>query len=169
MKINELTQSIDEICEKLKNKQYRNIAKSHYRQLTGKKTNQEHKLVASLIQDEYSLYDISKTTIWRLLKIKKERPDLYKKVASGELKIRTAFEMINPCKTVFQKKREPEPEPDIDLAKIQKYLIKVNEGLSTNFKDMANQPTETEIKCVSVELFNLRKTLDKIYNYYFSE
>lgn len=168
MKIKELTESVDKIYDSLDNKEYYKIAQTNYKNISGSKTNQKHNLIAALIKDEYSNYDIGKITIWRLLKLKEQRPDLYKSVAEGKLKIKSAYNLMVGTNTK-QNKDNDKNTLSLDLPDVYSFLKEVNINLDKNYNNLPYTLSENDIRDIDTELFKLRKTLNKIYNYYFSD
>ena len=166
MNIKELTKEIDEITIKLGNKKYRDIISKEVISKKYNNTKQDYRIIASLLKDKYSLYGISETTIWRLLKIKDKDPAVYKEVADGKIKIKRAYNELFGVPETANKGTKIEVSAK---APAFNNLYEVLGDYLEYIKDKGKneQPPEKLLREIDNNLFKMRKEINSLLNYYY--
>lgn len=171
MKIEELTKRVDELYDKLENPKFKEKIYSGVLEKKYKNTSQKYRLIAKILKDDFSLYDISEITIWRLLKVKEKSPDLYKKISRGEIKIKTAYNEVFPKDSSHGKFSEniykfSRGEDKIDFHDILCRAEELNEILYSWKEKKTDSISEEIILKIDGELYKTRKLLQEILKYY---
>lgn len=132
------------------------------------KKNQDYKLISRILKDEMGIQDAGETTIWRLLKIREESPDLYNQIKENRISIRTAYGKLTGEDKRAAKKESPSDKQflitrgKLDFDKLIKELDYINEELDKIIDDENKQPSLKKMKQVDSQLFRIRKKLGSI-------
>lgn len=185
MKIEDVLNRVDEIDEKLNSKRYQDLIFDNVYKKKYKNTSQKYRLIAKLLNDEFSLYGISEVTIWRLLKIKNKSPELYEEIRKGECKIKSAYERLFP-KTSKNSKNTSEPDKNMiipdelgdnlskiyaepEFSDILRIVLKYNDYLKNWKHNFKNKPDVDALIKIGDELYKTRKLIYEIALYYDDE
>ena len=129
------------------------------------KKSQDYKLISRILKDEMGIQDAGETTIWRLLKIKEDSPDLYNQIKENRISIRTAF-----SKLIGEENRKAKTETDaerhklikrgkLDFSRLIEELDYIETELDKIAKDERKQPSLRKMKQADEKLFRIRKKL----------
>ena len=129
------------------------------------KKSQDYKLISRILKDEMGIQDAGETTIWRLLKIKEDSPDLYNQIKENRISIRTAF-----SKLIGEENRKAKTETDaerhklikrgkLDFSRLIEELDYIEAELDKIAKDERKQPSLRKMKQADEKLFRIRKKL----------
>ena len=58
------------------------------------KKSQDYKAISKILREEMGIQGAGETTIWRLLRIKKESPELYEQIRENKISIRYAYSKL---------------------------------------------------------------------------
>ena len=162
----ELVKRVREIHKKLQDPNYISliypeILKS---KRSSKTNNQEYKLIAEILEGDYGGTVASNITIWRILKIQQESPELYEEVAKGNISIRTAYNELNKIQEKLIKidvdKNNEVRKFDFDI--LYEELQQINKSLE-NYKNNTKESLSIQrLKQIDAELFKARKQLGGI-------
>jgi len=143
--------------EMLPERKYKNTKKS-----------QDYKLISKILKDEMGIQDAGKTTVWRLLKIREESPDLYSQIKENKISIRTAYNKLTGEDKKPAKKEKPSDKPSLvkrgklDFDKLIEELDYIDDELDKIAEDESKQPSIKKMKQVDGRLFKIRKKLGSI-------
>ena len=106
---------IDELDEKLKkDNKFKDKIYSQYLPVIKRETNKNYDAISKMIAKELNIKGYGKTTVWRILKIKETDKKYFKKIKSGEVPIKVAYNKVfnitkdeHPVKEIIIEK-EPE-------------------------------------------------------------
>lgn len=156
---------IDELSESLKNNEYKKIIiKEIQKKKKIKRDLNEYRIISYLLKIYFPDSNISDVTIWRLLKIKEKSLKDYNLIKNGSAKIKPTFNKLFEVEQNVQAQAQKYDEPDFD--KILNDLTHVNDSILVWYKHLSNEPNEKTIKKIDAKLFDLRKSFNKIYNFY---
>lgn len=162
---------LDEIAEKLeKDKEYREKMLKQIipeRKYKNTKKNQDYKIISRILKDEIGIQGVGETTIWRLLRIRKEAPDLYARIRENKISIRAAY-----SKAFGEEEKKKEEKPleqqalitrgKLDFNKLQKELELVDAELDKVIDDETRQPDLKRLKQIDTELYKIRKKIGSL-------
>ena len=98
---------LDEIIERFRNDEsYRERILEEMlpeRKYRNTKNSQEYRVISRILKDEIGIQGAGQTTVWRLLKIREEAPELYEKIKENRISIRAAYNELFPEKTPKKK------------------------------------------------------------------
>ena len=134
------------------------------------KKSQDYKLISRILKEEMGIQGVGETTIWRLLRIKEEHPEVYEQIKENRTTITAAYNKL------FEKERENKTEtkesnPDqldllkkrkLDFDKLQKELQYIEEEIDKISDDEKKQPSLKKLKQVDTQLFRLRKKIGNL-------
>ena len=134
------------------------------------KKSQDYKLISRILKEEMGIQGVGETTIWRLLRIKEEHPEVYEQIKENRTTITSAYNKL------FEKERENKTEtkesnPDqldllkkrkLDFDKLQKELQYIEEEIDKISDDEKKQPSLKKLKQVDTQLFRLRKKIGNL-------
>ncbi|MBR0420819.1 MAG: hypothetical protein IJI66_16780 [Erysipelotrichaceae bacterium] len=134
------------------------------------KKSQDYKLISRILKEEMGIQGVGETTIWRLLRIKDEYPEVYEQIKENKTTITAAYNKL------FEKERESkakikESNPDLpdllkkrklDFDKLQKELQYIEEEIDKISDDEKKQPSLKKLKQVDTQLFRLRKKIGNL-------
>nr|MBQ4458679.1 hypothetical protein [Clostridia bacterium] len=132
------------------------------------KKSQDYKLISKILKEEMGIQDAGETTIWRLLKIKEESPDLYNQIKENKISIRTAYNKLTGEDERTKKKVEQTDKPSLikrgklDFDKLIEELDYIDGELDKIADDESKQPSLKKMKQVDSQLFKIRKKLGSI-------
>lgn len=162
----ELVSRIEEIVNKLKSDNrflswtYEEILRS---KMSKETDNQIYKLISEVLKKEYGGDVASNTTIWRILKIKNESSELYKKVREGKIGIRTAFNSLRqPVDSEGENHKTYTINGNLNFDEIYEYLKELDTELSRYEYSYKNGPFIQRLKDIDTEIFNVRKRVGKL-------
>lgn len=131
------------------------------------KKNQDYKVISRILKEEMGIQGVGETTIWRLLKIRKEAPDIYAKIKENKISIRAAY-----SKAFGEEEKKKEEKPlekqalitrgKLDFNKLQKELELVDLELDKVINDETRQPSLKKLKQIDTELFKIRKKIGSL-------
>lgn len=162
MKTEDVANRVEELLLKLKNKKFKqeliNGLTAEKRKCgdKSKTSSQNFKIIAEVIKDEFSNYDISETTVYRLIKIYEKDRRLYADIANGKIKIKTAYQKLYKPKQIHKKKTVAENNDFYDIYIELKCLNERLEQL-----DLDNDAPINVLKDIDNEVFKFRKSLGK--------
>lgn len=162
----ELVNRIEEIIDKL-NSDNRFLSWTYKEILRSKKSkktdNQIYKLISEILKKEYGGEVASNITIWRILKIKNESSELYRKVKEGKIGIRTAYNSLkHSTESDVTNKRAYTINGNLNFNEIYEYLKELNKVLSEYEYNYKNSPSIQKLKDIDTEIFNARKRIGKL-------
>ena len=159
---------LDEIADKLENDQvYRERMLKKIipeRKYKNTKKNQDYKIISRILKDEIGIQGVGETTIWRLLRIRKQSPELYEKIKDNKISIRAAYNKLFPeNKAENQEATADQPSltkrGKLDFDKLLKELKYIEEETDKIVGDERKQPSLKKLKEVDTQLFRLRKKI----------
>ena len=144
------------LSEMLPERKYKNTKKS-----------QDYLMVSKILKDEMGIQDAGKTTVWRLLKIREESPELYNQIKENKISIRTAYSKLSGEKDKPAKKEKADQPPLIkrgrlDFDRLIEELDYIDSELDKIAEDESKQPSIKKMKQVDGRLFKIRKKLGSI-------
>ena len=159
---------LDDIADKLENDQaYREKMLKKMipeRKYKNTKKNQDYKIISRILKDEIGIQGVGETTIWRLLRIRKQSPELYEKIKDNKISIRTAYNKLFP-ENELGKQQTTDDQPSLtkrgklDFDKLQDELKYIEEEIDKIADDEKKQPSLKKLKQVDTQLFRLRKKI----------
>lgn len=132
------------------------------------KKSQDYKLISKILKDEMGIQDASETTVWRLLQIKEQSPDLYNQIKENKISIRTAYSKLTGEEESLTKKENPADKPPLikrgklDFDKLIEELDYIDGELDKIADDECKQPSLKKMKQADAQLFKIRKKLGSI-------
>lgn len=131
------------------------------------KKSQDYLMVSKILKDEIGIQDAGKTTVWRLLKIREESPELYNQIKENKISIRTAYSKLTGEKDKPAKKEKAGQPPLIKRGKLDfdrfiEELDYIDSELDKIAEDESKQPSIKKMKQVDGRLFKIRKKLGSI-------
>lgn len=129
------------------------------------KKSQDYKVISKILKEEMGIQGAGETTVWRLLKIKDDSPDLYNQIKENRISIRNAFSILTGEEEKTKNKANTKKTTDLitrgklDFDKLQEELQYIESELDKIAKDEKKQPTIRKMKEVDTQLFNLRKKI----------
>jgi len=141
------------------------------------KKDQDYKVISRILKDEMGLQGVGQTTIWRLLRIRKESPELYEKIRENRISIRHAYEKLSGEGKGEQAKGKPQKESkeknpflftrgSLDFTKMKNELKAMNEELKKTEGEAAQKVTLKKLKEIDEEIYTLRKSLGTLIKEY---
>lgn len=141
----------------LPERKYRNTKKS-----------QDYKAISRILKEEMGIQGAGETTIWRLLRIKEESPELYSQIKENRISIRNAYSKLTGEEEKPAKKKEPAEKPALikrgrlDFDRLIDELEYIDSELDKIADDERKQPGLRKMKEADARLFKLRKKLGRI-------
>jgi len=172
---------LDQILEKFENdRAYREKTLKQMvpeRKYRNTKKDQDYKVISRILKDEMGLQGVGQTTIWRLLRIRKESPELYEKIRENRISIRHAYEKLSGEGKGEQAKGKPQKESkeknpflftrgSLDFTKMKNELKAMNEELKKTEGEAAQKVTLKKLKEIDEEIYTLRKSLGTLIKEY---
>ena len=160
---------LDEILEKFENdREYREKLLDKMmpdRKYKNTKKSQDYRMISRILKDDVGLQGVGETTIWRLLRIRKESPELYEKIRENKISIRAAYNELFPEDK--SKKKEINQTPlatrgKLDFDKLETELKYIEEELDRIAEEESRQPSLKKMKKVDEQLYRLRKKVGKM-------
>ena len=145
------------LAQMLPERKYKNTKKS-----------QDYKAVSRILKDEMGIQEVGETTIWRLLKIKEQSPELYNQIKENKISIRTAYSKLTGEDEKPAKKKEQSDEQSLisrgklDFDKLINELEYIDSELEKISADESKQPSLKKMKQADSLLFRVRKRLGAI-------
>ena len=105
------------------------------------------------------------TTIWRLLRIKEESPELYNQIKENRISIRNAYSKLTGEEERPARKKELSKKPALvkrgrlDFDRLIDELEYIDSELDKIVDDESKQPSLKKMKEVDARLFKLRKKI----------
>ena len=159
---------LDEIIERFRNDEsYRERILEEMlpeRKYRNTKNSQEYRVISRILKDEIGIQGAGQTTVWRLLKIREEAPELYEKIKENRISIRAAYNELFPEKTP-KKKEAIQDRPllmtrgKLDFGKLKKELEFISAELDRMADEEKRQPGLRQMKEIDTELFRIRKKI----------
>ena len=128
------------------------------------KKSQDYKVISRILKEEMGIQGVGETTVWRLLRIRKEAPDLYTKIRENKISIRAAY-----SKAFGEEEKHTEEKPlekqalitrgKLDFNKLQKELELVDSELDKVIYDETRYPSLKRLKQIDTELYKIRKKI----------
>lgn len=162
---------LEEVLNKFENdKKYRERVVQQMipeRRYKNTKKSQDYKVISRILKEEMGIQGVGETTIWRLLRIRKEAPDLYAKIRENKISIRTAY---SKAFGEEEKKKEEKPYEQqalitrgkLDFNKMQKEFEFIDAELDKVIGDANRQPNLKKLKQIDTELFRIRKKIGNL-------
>jgi len=141
----------------LPERKYRNTKKS-----------QDYKAISRILKEEMGIQGAGETTIWRLLRIKEESPELYSQIKENRISIRNAYSKLTGEEEKPAKKKETAEKPalikrgSLDFDRLIDELEYIDSELDKIADDESKQPSLRKMKEADARLFKLRKKLGRI-------
>jgi len=141
----------------LPERKYRNTKKS-----------QDYKAISRILKEEMGIQGAGETTIWRLLRIKEESPELYSQIKENRISIRNAYSKLTGEEEKPAKKKESAEKPALikrgrlDFDRLIDELEYIDCELDKIADDESKQPSLRKMKEADARLFKLRKKLGRI-------
>ena len=172
---------LDQILEKFENdRAYREKTLKQMvpeRKYRNTKKDQDYKVISRILKDEMGLQGVGQTTIWRLLRIRKESPELYEKIRENRISIRHAYEKLSGEGKGEQAKGKPQKESkeknpflftrgSLDFTKMKNELKAMNKELKKTEGEAAQKVTLKKLKEIDEEIYTLRKSLGTLIKEY---
>ena len=131
---------------------------------SSKTNNQEYKLIAEILEGDYGGTVASNITIWRILKIQQESPELYEEVAKGNISIRSAFnELNNVQEKLIKIDADGNKEiKEFNFDNLYGELQQINKSLEDYKNNTKESLNVQRLKQIDGELFKARKQIGKI-------
>jgi len=134
------------------------------------KKSQDYKLISRILKEEMGIQGVGETTIWRLLRIKGEHPEVYEQIKENKTTITAAYnKLFEKEKENKTKTKESNPDqPDLlkkrklDFDKLQKELQYIEDEIDKISDDEKKQPSLKKLKQVDAQLFRLRKKIGNL-------
>lgn len=131
------------------------------------KNSQDYKVISRILKEEMGIQGVGETTVWRLLRIRKEAPDLYAKIRENKVSIRAAY---SKAFGEEEKKKEEKPYEQqalitrgkLDFNKLQKEFEFIDAELDKVIDDENRQPNLKKLKQIDTELFRIRKKIGNL-------
>ena len=143
--------------ETLPERKYKNTKKS-----------QDYKAISKILKEEMGIQGAGETTIWRLLRIKEESPELYNQIKENRISIRNAYSKLTGEEEKLEKKDVSTEKPELlkrgklDFDKLIEELDYIDGELDKIADDERKQPSLKKMKQVDSQLFKIRKKLGSI-------
>ena len=140
--------------ETLPERKYKNTKKS-----------QDYKAISKILKEEMGIQGAGETTIWRLLRIKEESPELYNQIKENRISIRNAYSKLTGEEEKLEKKDVSTEKPELlkrgklDFDQLIKELEFIDSELEKIVDDEGKQPSLKKMKEADAQLFKLRKKL----------
>ncbi len=162
---------LEEVLNKFENdKKYRERVVQQMvpeRRYKNTKKSQDYKVISRILKEEMGIQGVGETTIWRLLRIRKEAPDLYAKIRENKISIRAAY---SKAFGEEEKKKEEKPYEQqalitrgkLDFNKLQKEFEFIDAELDKVIDDENRQPNLKKLKQIDTELFRIRKKIGNL-------
>lgn len=162
----ELVKRVGEIHKKLQDPNYISLIYPEVlkSKRSSKTNNQEYKLIAEILEGDYGGTVASNITIWRILKIQQESPELYEEVAKGNISIRTAFnELNNVQEKIIKIDADGNKEiKEFNFDNLYEELQQINKSLEDYKNNTKESLSVQRLKQIDGELFKARKQIGKI-------
>lgn len=164
----DLYEKIDELDERLKtDKVFLCACKSEF--LSSKnnrntKTDKRYVLIYEILNKQFDVPPISKTNIWRYLKVKENSKTLYKDILSGEQSIRSAYDMMTMKKSnnvAIQKEKAYILKNNASIEEMDNMLKEISKQLQEISPNNVAYPT-SKIQNMSSNIYEIRKKISEI-------
>ena len=147
---------IDYLAEKIENSDdfyKRALSKSNENSIYNKKVFDKPSVIADILTNNLGFSGWSKSSVYRILKIREKDPSKLEKIASGELPILNAYKELFPTKSTKKKNKSSYKTVYKSLEKIQKEIDKIDKVNSTdeNYIDKIKELCEAIINKVDEE------------------
>ena len=158
---------LDEILEKFENdEEYRERILNEVmpdRKYRNTKKSQDYRMISRILKDDVGLQGVGETTVWRLLRIRKESPELYEKIRENRISIRAAYNELFPEEKPTKKKDNGQSvlktRGKLDFDKLQGQLKYIEDELDKIADDENKQPSLKKLKQVDTQLYQIRKKI----------
>lgn len=160
---------LDEILEKFENdSEYREKLLEKMmpdRKYKNTKKSQDYRMISRILKDDVGLQGVGETTVWRLLRIRKESPELYEKIRENKISIRAAYSELFPENKTKKKETSQSTlttRGKLDFNKLETELKYIEEELDKIADDESKQPSIKKMKRIDEQLFKIRKKIGRI-------
>lgn len=154
----EVISYIEEMNERLDDKNQREIFTRHYLDTeNSRNTEKRYQVISEMVNNKYGKGTISKTTVWRVLKIQQTSAVTFNEVKQGECSVKTAYAKLFPA----PEKKIEQSNSINSLGDLCEYVKGLNAYYKENEHKLENPPVK-EMRALDDQLFVLRKTLNKI-------
>ena len=131
------------------------------------KKSQDYKVISRILKEEMGIQGVGETTVWRLLRIRKEAPDLYTKIRENKISIRAAYSKAFGEEEKHTKEKPLEKQAlitrgKLDFNKLQKELELIDTELDKVTDNETSQPSLKKLKQIDTELFKIRKKIGSL-------
>ena len=132
------------------------------------KKSQDYKAVSRILKEEMGIQEVGETTIWRLLRIKEQSPELYSQIKENKMSIRNAYSKLTGEKEKPAKKKEASNRQTLtsrgklDFDRLIDELEYIDDELVKIAADESKQPSLKKMKQADGLLFKIRKRLGSI-------
>ena len=129
------------------------------------KKSQDYKAISRILKEEMGIQGAGETTIWRLLRIKEESPELYSQIKENKISIRNAYSKLTGEEERPARKKELSKKPALvkrgrlDFDRLIDELEYIDSELDKIVDDESKQPSLKKMKEVDARLFKLRKKI----------
>ena len=130
------------------------------------KKSQDYKAISKILREEMGIQGAGETTIWRLLRIKKESPELYEQIRENKISIRYAYSKLTGEEEKKSSKDQPISNPSslikkgkLDFDRLIEELEYIDSELDKIADDESRQPTLKKMKQADAQLFKIRKKI----------
>ena len=130
------------------------------------KKSQDYKAISKILREEMGIQGAGETTIWRLLRIKKESPELYEQIRENKISIRYAYSKLTGEEEKKSNKKQPADNPlslikkgKLDFDRLIEELEYIDNELDKIADDESRQPTLKKMKQADAQLFKIRKKI----------
>ena len=130
------------------------------------KKSQDYKAISKILREEMGIQGAGETTIWRLLRIKKESPELYEQIRENKISIRYAYSKLTGEEEKKSSKDQPISNPSslikkgkLDFDRLIEELEYIDSELDKIADDESGQPTLKKMKQADAQLFKNRKKI----------
>ena len=129
------------------------------------KKSQDYKAISRILKEEMGIQGAGETTIWRLLRIKEESPELYSQIKENKISIRNAYSKLTGEEERPAMKKELSKKPALvkrgrlDFDRLIDELEYIDSELDKIVDDESKQPSLKKMKEVDARLFKLRKKI----------
>ena len=135
------------------------------RKYNNTKKSQDYKAISRILKEEMGIQGAGETTIWRLLRIKEESPELYSQIKENKISIRNAYSKLTGEEERPARKKELSKKPALvkrgrlDFDRLIDELEYIDSELDKIVDDESKQPSLKKMKEVDARLFKLRKKI----------
>ena len=130
------------------------------------KKSQDYKAISKILREEMGIQGAGETTIWRLLRIKKESPELYEQIRENKISIRYAYSKLTGEEEKKSNKKQSADNPlslikkgKLDFDRLIEELEYIDNELDKIADDESRQPTLKKMKQADAQLFKIRKKI----------